>query len=109
MKVKEFLDLIDLEVLNNQWITLIIPIKEKYEGDMKNIGDCSLSENEKVVIDNSEYSIEDYELYDMYGIEPCFKSENDEDEDYELIDVKESEDFYHYVYNDEGEVWVIVS
>ena len=108
MKVKEFLNLIDLESMNNQGITIIIPIKEQYNEDIKNIGDCELSENEKVVLDASEYSKDDYNLYDAYGIEPCFKSENDEDEDYEVIDVKESDDFYNYVYNEYGEVWVIV-
>ena len=110
MKVKEFLNLIDLESMNNQGVTLIIAIKERHNNeDIKNIGDCTLSENEKVIIDSSEYSKNDYELYDQYGVEPCFKSENEEDEDYEIIDVKESEDFYNYVYNEDGEVWVVVN
>ena len=108
MKVKEFLNLIDLESMNNQGITIIIPIKGLYNEDIKNIGDCELSENEKVVLDSSEYATDDYNLYDAYGIEPCFKSENEEAEDYEEIDVKESDDFYNYVYNEDGEVWVIV-
>jgi len=111
MKVKEFLNLIDLESLNNQGITIIIPLKEKYEDacDIKKLGDAELSENEKVVFDCAEYSFEDYELYDAYGIEPCFKSENEEADDYEIIDVRETEDYYHYVYNDDGEVWVVIN
>lgn len=109
MKVKEFLNLIDLESMNNQGITIIIPIKEKRNNeDIKNIGDCELSDYEKIVLDSSEYSVTDGNLYDAYGIEPCFKSENEEDEDYDEIDVRESEDFYNYVYNEDGEVWVIV-
>ena len=109
MKVKEFLNLIDLESMNNQGITIIIPIKEQRNNeDIKNIGDCELSENEKVVLDSSEYAKDDYNLYDAYGIEPCFKSENEEADDYEEVDVKESDDFYNYVYNEYGEVWVIV-
>lgn len=109
MKVKEFLKLIDLESMNNQGITIIIPIDELHNETIKNIGDCTIDVQEKIVLDSSEYSKDDYELYDQYGIEPCFKSENEEDEDYEIIDVKESEDFYNYVYNEYGEVWVVVN
>ena len=109
MKVKEFLKLIDLESMNNQGITIIIPIDELHNETIKNIGDCTIDVQEKIVIDSSEYAKNDYELYDQYGIEPCFKSENEEDEDYEIIDVKESEDFYNYVYNEYGEVWVVVN
>ena len=53
--------------------------------------------------------IDDFEKYDQFGIEPCFKSDNEEDDDYEVIDVRESEDYYHYVYNESGEVWVIIN
>ena len=108
MKVKEFLNLIDLESMNNQGITIIIPIDELYNDDIKNIGDCTIDVQEKIVLDSSEYAKDDFELYDAYGIEPCFKSENEEADDYEEIDVKESDDFYNYVYNEYGEVWVVV-
>lgn len=109
MKVSEFVKLLDLEVINCQEVTVIIPIKEKHNNEpIEKIGDCNLSEREKVIIDSSEFSIHDYELYDSYGIDACFKSENEEDEDYEIVDVVDTFDGFRYVYNEDGEVWVVV-
>ena len=110
MKVNEFLKLIDLESINGQEITIIIPLKEKLvNGEIQDIGECSLSENEKVIFSSDENSIYEVEKYENFGIEPCFMSDDENSPDYETIDVRESNDFYNYIISEYGEVWVVIS
>jgi hypothetical protein len=113
MKVKEFLDCIDLESITGQGITIIIPIKEKLvNGDIQGHGQyieqCSLAENEKVVFNSDEYSIWDVEKYENFGIEPCFITDVEDDPDYNTIDVRTSLDGYDYILSEYGEIWVVV-
>lgn len=103
--VKDFIKLIDLETMNSQEITIIIPIQEKAVNGIldKNGEDCILSETEKVVIDCSEYSTTDDEKYCYYGIEPVF-----EDDD-ETIKVQLTKDYFQYVYDEDGTVWIVIT
>jgi uncharacterized membrane-anchored protein len=110
MEVKDFINLIDLETLNNQEITIIIPITEKAtNGVIENIGNCNLSVDEKIVFNDDENSIYDVEKYENFGIEPCFKSDDESSMDYETVDVRTSEDNYKYIFNDYGDVWVVIN
>ena len=106
MKVKDFIALIDIESMADQEINFIIPIKERMNDlqNDSNIGDCNLSDNEKVIVNSDEFSIYDSEKYENYGIEPCFC----EDVQSMTLDVKSSKDGYHFVYNEDGEIWVII-
>ena len=109
MNVANFIKLIDLETLSNQQITIIIPLKEKfYDLNHPNFGNAEISEKEKIVFNADESSIYEDGKYSPFGIEPCFKSEDENSDDYEIIDVRKSEDGYNFVYNDDGEIWVII-
>ena len=104
MKVKEFLNVIDLETLSNQQITIIIPLKDLYI-DLRNLKleSAEISDKEKIVFNSDESSVYEDNKYAPFGIEPCFKSEEDE-----IIDVRESDDEYKFVYDEDGQVWVLI-
>jgi hypothetical protein len=106
MTVKEFLKRIDLETINSQEITIIIPVNEKaVNGVVKENGsDCTMKDDEGAVFDCSEYAFNENEKYEYYGIEPVFK-----DEENDIIDVRYTDDDYRYVYNEDGEVWIVVT
>lgn len=107
MTVNEFVKLIDLYTLNEQEITIIIPIQEKYMvNNFQQIGNCLLSEKEKIIFECTETAIDDFEKYEPFGIKPC--SSDFEYDGYEKIDIIESKDGYKFIYNEDGEVWVII-
>lgn len=104
MNVKEFLNQIDLETISGQWIGIIIPIEEKII-DLNHVvlGDKHLSQNEKVVFTCDGTSIYEDNHYAPFGIEPCFKDDKEED-----IDVRTSDDDYCFVYDDDGQIWIVI-
>lgn len=109
MKVCDFTKMIDLETLSNQQITIIIPLKEKfYDLNHPNFGNAEISEKEKIVFNADESSIYEEDKYAVFGIEPCFKSEDINSSDYEIIDVRTSDDNYNFVYNEDGEIWIVI-
>lgn len=104
MNVKEFLNLIDLETLQGQSISIIITLKDKiFDLNKVTIGDKLISEKEKVIFTCDETSIYEDNHYAPFGIEPCFKDDKAED-----IDVRTSDDDYCFVYDDDGMIWVII-
>ena len=105
MNVNEFLKLIDLETINGQWIGIIIPIEEKII-DLNHVilGDKHLSNNEKVVFTCDGTSAYEDGHYVPFGIEPCFKDDNKEED----IDIRISDDNYHFVYDDDGQIWIVI-
>ena len=105
MNVRDFLNLIDLETINGQWIGIIIPIEEKII-DLNHVvlGNKHLSKNEKVVFNSDGTSIYEDNHYAPFGIEPCFKDDKEE----KGIDVRVSDDNYNFVYDDDGMIWVLI-
>lgn len=111
MRIKDFMDMIDLEVLNNQQINIIIHLKDRFENPKFGnivIGDCEIDDKEKIVFDCSEFALVESDLYYQYGIEPTLKLYSN-DTLYEIVDVVNSKDNYRYIYNEYGEVWVVVN
>ncbi|MBR4315728.1 MAG: hypothetical protein IKP65_01975 [Alphaproteobacteria bacterium] len=109
MKVNELLNVVETETLSNQGIVTIIPLEKKFS----NLNDLELeneeiSAKEKVVFNSEGLLLTDEDNYAPFGIEPCFQSDDEEDDGYELIDVKTSKDGYDFVYNEEGEVWIVL-
>lgn len=64
MKLVDFMKLVDWRTLNEQEITVIVPLDKKED----DILDSEIKEN-SVIFDSSEDSIQDYDLYDKHGIE----------------------------------------
>ena len=64
MKLVDFMKLVDWRTLNEQEITVIVPLDKKED----DIFDSEIKEN-SVIFDSSEDSIQDYDLYDKHGIE----------------------------------------
>ena len=110
MKVNEFLNVLEIESLTEQGITTIIPLAGKYI-DLTDLvlGDEEINQKEKVVFNSEGLPIEDEGTYSPFGLDVCFQSDNEEDEGYEIVDVRTSKDGYDYVYNEDGEVWIVIA
>ena len=102
MKVKDFLNFIDLD--GTEFVTLIIPIKEKsiYKAE-----DGTLSDEHKVILNADEYSLTDVEKYNPYGINPTFIG-NINSPYYNRVDVKTSKDEYKYITEENGNIWIVI-
>lgn len=108
MKVKDFLKMINIE---NQNINIIIPLNDTYilrnPAEM-DLGNEEISDTEQVIFCSDSCPIRDRNTYEQFGIEPCFISKYKDSSNYEVVDVKESDDHYFFVYNEEGKVWLII-
>jgi hypothetical protein len=107
MKVKEFLDKINIENIKSEDMVVFIPTSEKAEcSDMvlNDIGNLTISDTDKILFDASECCIEDVDLYLELGIDVC----TDDSDEVVIHTVSENHIKYHYVITNDNKVWIII-
>lgn len=110
MTIKEFLNLIDIERINENDMQIIIPIQEKFPIDENKVkNDFIINEKRKIIIEGCGAIPEDYDPFVERFFKICRKSNKKNDECYDLIDLKELKDGTYYVHDGRKNVWLIIN